>query len=76
MEKVRAKFQCGSIVPGFAEGSKSISLYAVYSSEGENADYAKATPSGNLQIYIDASTPAVNFFEQGKEYYLDFTKVE
>jgi len=73
---VRAKFRCSSIVPGFSEGQKKVSLYAIYGGEGENADYAKATPSGSLDLLIDGSTKAVDFFEQGKDYYLDFTPAE
>jgi hypothetical protein len=71
--QVRAKFRCNSIVPGFSEGQKKITLNAVYGNEGENADYSKYTPSGNLDILIDGSTKAVDFFEQGKDYYLDFS---
>ena len=74
MEKVRAKFSCNSIVNhGHV---KEAHLSAVYSEEGENADFAKATPSGQLSISIDIDTPASEFFQPQKEYYLEFTEVE
>jgi hypothetical protein len=47
-------------------------MSAVYSQTGENADFAKATPCGNLDINIDAELPASNYFIPGKEYYLTF----
>jgi len=74
MSKVRAKFKCYS-VEEFAGGSKTAKLSAVYSEKGENAQFAHATPSGNLSISIDSQTEAVNFFKAGEEYYLDFSLV-
>lgn len=71
MEKVVAKFQCNAVIP-FGEDTKIAHLDAVYGTEGENADFASATPSGHLQIMIDKSTPAVDYFKQGKKYYLTF----
>lgn len=68
--KVRAKFTCSWVEE--LPGGKKAHLYAVYSNDGENADFAKATPGGNLSIQIDNETPAVDFFEQGKDYYLTF----
>ena len=49
---------------------------AVYSDDknSENYSFSQATPSLSLSMYI--SNPAVlDAFEQGKEYYLDFTPV-
>lgn len=72
MESVKAKFTCSWV----AENGrfKTAYFHAVYSTEGENADFAKATPGGNLSINIDSEVPASDFFEQGKSYYLTFTK--
>ena len=53
-------------------GQKQAKMSAVYSQTGENADFAKATPCGNLDINIDAELPASNYFIPGKEYYLTF----
>ena len=72
--KVKAKFKCYSIVDlGYVI---SANFGAVYGTEGENADYAKATPAGNLDINIDKETKASEFFKQGEDYYLTFEKVE
>lgn len=68
---VRAKFRCDSITPGWSEGQKDVRLSAVYDQHGENASFSKASPSGHLQMVIDASTPAVDYFERGKLYYID-----
>jgi len=74
MEKVRAKFKCNA-VEEYSNGSKTVKMNAVYSGKGENAQFAHATPSGNLSITIESQTEAVNFFKPGKEYYLDFSVV-
>lgn len=71
MEKVRAKFTCNSVE--HYQYSKRAKFSAIYGTEGENKDFAKATPSGILEIYIDGGVPASNFFEAGKDYYIDFT---
>lgn len=73
MKKVRAKFRCNSITD--FGGQKQAQLSAIYGTEGENADYAKATPSGQLSISIDSETPASEFFKPGGEYYLTFEPV-
>ena len=72
--KVKAKFHCNS-VEDFEYG-KEAKLTAVHSPTGENADYAKATPSGDLKITIDSETPASDFFKPGKDYYLVFEQVD
>ena len=71
-EKVRAKFKCHSIEEN--EWDKKAKLTAVVGNDGENKDFNDATPSGNLEISIHGQVPAANFFEVGKEYYMDFTK--
>lgn len=69
---VRAKFTCSSVIEnGY---NKTANFYAVYDSKGENASFSKATPSGQLGLAIDKETPAADFFEQGKNYYLDITE--
>lgn len=73
-QKIRAKFKCNSITDnGY---NKSANLTAIYGDNGENADFAKATPSGSLQISIDKDTPASEFFQPQQDYYLVFEKVE
>ncbi len=75
MEKCRAKFRCNYISEE-KNGNKTAHMSAVYSTDGENADYSKATPCGSLSITIDAGVPAIDFFVSGETYYLDFTKIE
>jgi len=71
---VKAKFRCNSVTDnGY---NKKASLNAVYGTEGENADFTKATPAGNLEISIDKDVPASDFFEPQKDYYLTFEKAE
>lgn len=70
---VRAKFRCNSVTDfGY---NKQATLTAVYGKDGENADYAKATPSGELRISIDKEVKASEFFVPNKEYWLDFSEV-
>lgn len=73
-QKVRAKFVCES-VENF-QGSKTAKLRAVYGTESENADFTKYTPSGSIEINITEDAPAANVFEPGKNYYVDFTKIQ
>lgn len=71
---VKAKFQCNSIVDlGYAYTA---TFSAVYGTEGENADYSKATPAGYLNITIDKETKASTYFERGKYYYLTFEETK
>ena len=70
ISKVKAKFKCESVK--HLVGAKEIKLYAVYGNNGENANYAKSTPSGDINIRVDEETAAAEFFIPGKEYYLEF----
>lgn len=72
MEKVRAKFRCLSIEEDAT--NKTAKFMAIYGTEGENADFTKYTPSGELRIMIAKEAPASSFFVPGGDYYLDFTK--
>lgn len=76
MSKVKAKFTCSSVIPNAYGNSTTAHFHAVYGTEGENADYSKATPCGNLSLVIDSDVPASKFFEQNKDYYLTFEAVE
>lgn len=75
-KNVRAKFVCTGVQDFPENENKSISLTPVISGSEENKSFAKYTPSGNVFLSISYETEASNFFEQGKEYYLDFTPVE
>lgn len=67
---IKAKFRCNSVTDnGYNKQAK---LSAISGTEGENADYSKATPYGQLEISIDKKTKAADFFEPSKDYYLTF----
>lgn len=74
--KVRAKFKVNSVTIFESAGQKKINLWAVWD-DGipENARFAKATPSGEINVTIDNPT-AAEFFAPGKFFYVDFTPVE
>lgn len=74
---VKAKFTCNAIVPvQWQEGAACVYFNAIYSSEGENADFATATPTANLSMVIAPSTNAATYFEIGRNYYLTFEAVQ
>jgi hypothetical protein len=52
-----------------------ISASPVGDAKETNKSWSAATPSGELKMSI-SNPAAVDFFELGKEYYLDFTPVE
>lgn len=72
--KIRAKFFCQSTT-AHAYGGKDVFLTAVSGKPGEkmneDAGFNKATPSGEVKMRID-NPAAVDFFQPGKSYYLDF----
>lgn len=78
---VRAKFKVDSIERskyGSDTEIQNVKLSAVYGgdkSSEENKKFWKYTPTGNIALgTINAEAAA--YFELGKEYYIDFTKVE
>jgi hypothetical protein len=73
-KSVRAKMKCHTI-EHFEHGSK-VRLGAVFGTNGENKDFAEATPSGEVWMQISKGRPAAEMFEPGKEYYVDFTPVQ
>lgn len=66
---VRCKFVCS-----FKEG-QSVHFSPVYSGSEENKKFFQATPGGQIAFYT-VNESALNQFEQGKEYYVDFTPAE
>lgn len=63
---VRCKFVCS-----FKEG-QSVHFSPVYSGSEENQRFFQATPGGQIAFYT-VNQSALDQFEQGKEYYVDFT---
>lgn len=70
MTTVKAKFKCDSITT--YEHSKEVKASPVYGTSGENADFTKYTPSGQLTMLVSEESKAADFFEPGKEFYLTF----
>lgn len=71
--QVRAKFKCNSI-EHLEGGNKTLKMYAVMDGDGENGDFNKYTPNGNIEMWVSPETKAAEYFKPGEEYYLDFTK--
>ncbi len=74
--QVRAKMRCNSVTDFGPESGTRVEFGAVYGTEGENADYAKATPSAAVQMQVSPGTKAAGAFQAGKCYYVDFTPAE
>ena len=66
---VRAKFVCSFV------SDNVIYMNPVYSGSEENKSFFNATPGGQITLNV-LNESARKQFEQGKEYYIDFTKVE
>lgn len=67
---VRAKVICNGVA------NNHVTFNTVYEPDverdSENARFTKATPSGEIRMHIDNEV-ALAQFEQGKQYYVDFT---
>ena len=81
---MRAKFICESVTNRNSYGNKyqTVQLNAVYATvkkgdseepDTENNQFSVATPSGKVEMTI-SNPKAIDFFEPGKSYYLDFTE--
>lgn len=75
---VRAKMVVSEVAKfhGSSE-SRRVKLTATYSGTPEDNTYAKATPSGSIEMWVD-NAPVAKAFEDalGKAFYVDFTPVE
>lgn len=69
VNSVRAKFRC------HLKDATGIYFHPVYTGSDENKEFFDATPGGQLTIHI-RNSKAAEYFEQGKEYYLDFKLAE
>lgn len=73
METIRAKFSVESVTE-FSYGDKKATLRAIYSNgKPEDNQFAKATPSGTIEITVD-NPDTRDFLKPGKSYYVDFTQ--
>lgn len=73
---VRAKFKCGAVTKRTGWGESKFVYEASFSvvtqTSEENSKFFTATPGGSLSL----TTLREDFFEVGKEYYLDITEAE
>jgi hypothetical protein len=79
---VRAKYRitakeevAGGVVAGQSEKLVTIKMVPVINGSEENKEFFKYTPSGEMRIGT-LNQKAAEYFELGKEYYVDFTKSE
>jgi len=71
---MRAKFKCNSVTT-YESGSVTAHLKPVIGGSEENRSFWNYSPGGSLELNI-TNPNAVNFFQPGKEYYLDFNIVQ
>lgn len=76
-QMVRAKFvvQVGSKKVHESDGCGTVHLLPVYSGSKENDEFFKYTPGGQIDLTI-MNPNAMAQFEEGKEYYVDFTPAQ
>lgn len=76
LNAVVAKMQCSAVETSVHQYGKQhkVQLGAIYGKEGENKDFADATPSGACWMQISDGRPALDFFKPGKHYYVTFTE--
>lgn len=66
---VRAKFSVSFV----DQHNKTVYLAPVTSGSGENAEFFKMTPGGQIMLYT-VNDAALAQFENGAQFYIDFTK--
>lgn len=74
---VRGKFTVTEVISyAWSKDGRRIKLTAEYDNTiEEDKKYAQATPSANLEMFVD-NPSAVKYLELGKKFYVDFTRVE
>lgn len=70
---IRCKFRC-SEVSRLDVGYERVKFFPVYATDGVNAAWSKATPSGSLELSITVEG-AQGKFVPGGEYFLDISPV-
>lgn len=73
MGKVRAKMVCASVAP--TGDTFTVRLSPVVGGSEENDQFYKYTPGGIVSLEV-LSEETANHFEQGQEYYVDFSKAK
>lgn len=74
MSQVKAKFVCTNVTDSPEYQQKLVALSPVTDGSEENKSFALYTPAGNISLNISNETQAANFFEEGEEYFVDFSK--
>lgn len=72
---MRTKFEVAARTEYAGIPSVKIELKAVMQGSKENLEFWKSTPHGIVELFIQNETVR-DFFEVGKEYYVDFAKAE
>ena len=76
---VRAKMKCFTETPLNSgdpnERTAQVHLIPVYGDGEENKTWSKWTPSGEVRLFI-TNPSAIDQFEPGKEFYVDFTPAD
>jgi hypothetical protein len=71
---VKAKFQVQTITRNsWNPDAAAVRLNAVTTGSKENETWAKYTPSGTIEMYIE-NPDAIQEFALGKSFYLEFTE--
>jgi len=70
---MRAKFTCESVTSFANVPTIEVRLQPVMDGSEENKEFWKYTPQGRLEMTV-TNPNAVDFFQPGTEYYIDFSK--
>lgn len=78
--KVSARFYVSEITHYGNSDQSRVTLLPAYG-DGQNADWAKYTPSGNIELNIGAELPAAQFFrdllrDKGRNIAVEFSVVD
>jgi len=70
MRTILAKFKVGSTT-NYGNNNLEVKMTPVVGGSDENKSFSMYTPSGDVRLHI-TNPDALDFFEAGKEYYLEF----
>lgn len=71
---VLAKFQVVSVQRNDEYENTNVELQPVIDGSEENKSFSKYTPAGQISLVVSDETDASDYFEEGKEYFVKFTK--
>lgn len=72
---VRAKFNCVSVEPNPGGEGVDVLMRAVIGEEGDNAEWSKWTPTGELTMHV-TNPSAAERFVPGWDYFIDISPDE